>query len=109
MVAKKENAKKDIQIRKLTNQNKKKSITVLKRADQIKKIKKVNETLKKLLKPLKLATSRNSTRSERGDRKDTMVPIESKQLQKLVTDCLRNLLLKIDRDFDLSKYSKKCD
>lgn len=55
--------KKDIQIRKLTNENKKKAISALKRTDELKKIKKVNDTLKKLLKPLRIGRPRVSTRS----------------------------------------------
>lgn len=104
--------KKDVQIRKLTHENKKKAMVALKRADEIKKIKKVNETLKKLFRPVRKNMSRLSLRSERGTtkrEKEEMVPIPAKEIEQLVTECLRNMLLKIDRDFDLIKYSKKCE
>ena len=86
MAAKKENLKKDVQIRKLTHENKKKGLTVLKRAEQIKKVKKVNDTLKKLLKPVRpaksnkaAATSRFSLKSERDTgKKEEMVQIPTK-------------------------------
>jgi len=42
MLVKKENAKKDVQIRKLTNENKRKAIMALKKTDEIKRIKKIN-------------------------------------------------------------------
>jgi hypothetical protein len=57
MYAKKENLKKDVQIRKLTNENKKKNWCVLRKDDELKRIKKVNETLRKLMKPFKTARS----------------------------------------------------
>lgn len=66
MVARKENMKKDVQIRKLTHENKKKTIVALKKAEEIKKIKKVNETLKKLFRPVRKNVTRLSSRSDRG-------------------------------------------
>jgi hypothetical protein len=112
MVARKENMKKDVQIRKLTHENKKKTMVALKKAEEIKKIKKVNETLKKLFRPVRKNVTRLSSRSDRGTtRRDNeeMIPIPPKEIEQLVTECLRNMLLKIDRDFDLIKYSKKCE
>lgn len=52
--AKKDNAKKEGQIRKLKNENKKHLQQAVKRKEEIKRIKKVNETLKMLMKPKKL-------------------------------------------------------
>lgn len=108
MVAKKENMKKDILIRKLTNDNKKKSLAALKRTDEIKKIKKVNETLKKLLKPIRIGKKRLSNLSDRAEKSETM-EIENRELENLVAECLKNMLLKIDREFDIEKYGKKCE
>jgi transglutaminase/protease-like cytokinesis protein 3 len=52
-----------VQIRKLTNDNKKKTIMALKKTDEIKRIKKVNDALKKLLKPLKHNSFKSSMTS----------------------------------------------
>lgn len=59
-MAKRDNLKKDVQIRKLTNDNKRKNWSVLKKDDELKRIRKVNETLKRLTKPIKTARSYDS-------------------------------------------------
>lgn len=53
--------KKDVQIRKLTNENKKKNWCVLRKNDELKRIRKVNETLKKLMKPLRTTRSKDDS------------------------------------------------
>jgi hypothetical protein len=60
MMAKRDNLKKDVQIRKLTNDNKRKNWCVLRKDDELKRIRKVNETLKRLTKPIKTARSYDS-------------------------------------------------
>jgi hypothetical protein len=57
MYAKKENLKKDVQIRKLTNENKKKNWCMMRKNDELKRIRKVNETLKRLTKPYRTLRS----------------------------------------------------
>ena len=52
--AKKQNNKKDFQIRKLKNENKKFVQQAIKKKEELKRAKKVNETLKILMKPKKL-------------------------------------------------------
>lgn len=100
MAAKKDNMRKDVQIRKLTQDNKRKGMAALKKGEEIKKVKKVNETLKKLLRPMRAVTSRHSAMSDRGNtRKEEVAPIPNKEFDSLVSECLRNMLLKIDRDF----------
>lgn len=65
MFVKKENLQKDVQIRKLATENKKKNWCVMKKNDELKRVKKVNETLKKLLKPMrKKRTSQKSIQTE---------------------------------------------
>ncbi len=61
MYAKRQNMKKDVQIRKLTNENKKKNWCVLRKNDELKRIRKVNETLKKLMKPLRTTRSKDDS------------------------------------------------
>ena len=78
MAAKKENMRKDVQIRKLTQDNKRKGMVTLKKGEEIKKMKKVNETLKKLLRPMRAITSRHSSKSDRGNKKDEVQPIPNK-------------------------------
>ena len=58
---------------------------------------------------MKQNTSRMSCKSELGNKKDEMVPIPNKEFQMLVKQCLKHMMLKIDRDYDLVKYSKKCE
>lgn len=60
MLTKKDNNKKEIQIRKLTNENKKKNLHVLKKNDELKRIKKLNATLKQLMKPKKINLKNDS-------------------------------------------------
>lgn len=93
MCAKKENMKKDVQIRKLTNENKRKNWCVLRKDDELKRIRKVNETLRRLMKPIK------TTRKEEVAQKqqEAELGIEAEELDRLIERCLKNLLLKIDR------------
>jgi len=97
---KKENARKEIQIRKLTNENKKSAFSALKNKDELKKVKKINEMLKMLMKPLK-KMRRATDLEENTDKIEEKSSIQKKEIENMVNDCVHNLLLKIDRDFDL--------
>lgn len=59
MQSKKENIRKDVEIRKLANDNKKKGLQALKKADEILRVRKANETLKKLMKSNKSKKDHN--------------------------------------------------
>lgn len=89
--AKRENLKKDVQIRKLTSDNNRKHWSVLRKNDELKRIRKLNETLKRLTRPLR-ATSRNTQINV-----DTDKPVDQQHLDGLIEQTLKSMLLKIDR------------
>lgn len=72
----------------------------MKNKDELKKVKKINEMLKMLMKPLK-KMRRAKDLEENTYKIEEKSSIQKKEIENMVNDCVHNLLLKIDRDFDL--------
>jgi len=60
------------------------------------------------MRPLK-KTRRATEKDNRLERCESGSGLEKAELDRLVNECLQQLLLRVDRDFELEKYSRKCE
>ena len=99
MKQKRENIKKDGQIRKLMLENKKKSQMMAKTKDEISRVKKVNESVKMLLKGKK--SSKNSKMN--AEKFPLFNEITQKELDKILQTSIQNLLFEEDKVNEMKK------
>lgn len=116
LTAKKDNLKKDGQIRKLTLDNFKKQQLNRKKDEEIKKIKRVNDTLKSILRPTTKRDNKDTLRESNKDSlRDSTASLAThppdhrleKEQEEYLSHIIKVILSEIDREQSLAKYHSK--